>query len=62
MKRHKTNYPGVVYREADRLGGPGKERVYFIAYKKNGKVPVEKVGRYFVDDMTPARAARIGGE
>ena len=34
MKRHKTTYPGVFYREADRLGGPGKERVYYIVFKK----------------------------
>jgi integrase len=62
MKRKKTNYPGVFYREAERLGGPGKERVYYIVFKKNGKVHEEKVGRQFVDDMTPARAARIRGE
>ena len=59
MKRKKTNYPGVFYREADRLGGSGKERVYYIVFKKNGKTHEEKVGRQFVDDMTPARAARI---
>jgi len=62
MKRHKTTYPGVYYREADRLGGPGKERVYYIVFKKNGEVHEEKVGRQFVDDMTPARAANIRGE
>ncbi len=62
MKRHKTSYPGVFYREVDRLGGPGKERVYYIVFKKNGKVHEEKVGRQFTDDMTPARAARIRGE
>ena len=62
MKRHKTTYPGVYYREAERLGGPGKERVYYIVFKKNGKVLEEKVGRQFVNDMTPARAAKIRGE
>jgi len=62
MKRHKTNYPGVFYREAERLGGPGLERIYYIVFKKNGKVHEEKVGRQFVDDMTPARAARIRAE
>lgn len=62
MKRHKTNYPGVFYREADRLGGPGKERVYYIVFKKDGKVYEEKAGRQFKDDMTPARAAIIRGE
>jgi integrase len=62
MKRHKTTYPGVFYREAERLGGPGKERVYYIVFKKDGKVLEEKVGRQYKDDMTPARAAKIRGE
>ncbi len=62
MKRHKTSYPGVFYREVERLGGPGKERVYYIVFKKQGKVVEEKVGRHYVDDMTPARAAKIRGE
>ncbi|MEJ5330613.1 MAG: site-specific integrase [Desulfobaccales bacterium] len=59
MKRHKTKYPGVFYREANRLGGPGKERVYYIVFKKDGKIYEEKVGRQFADDMTPARANQI---
>jgi integrase len=62
MKRNKTTYPGVFYREVDRLGGPGKERVYYIVFKKDGKVHEEKVGRQFADDMTPARASIIRGE
>jgi integrase len=59
MKRHKTSYPGVFYREAERTGGRGLERVYYVVFKKDGKVIEEKVGRQFVDDMTPARAAGI---
>lgn len=62
MKRHKTNYPGVFYREAKRLGGPGKERIYYIVFKKDGKVHEEKVGRQYADDMTPRRAAGIRAE
>jgi integrase len=62
MKRHKTNYPGVFYREADRIGGPGLERVYYVVFKKGGKLIEEKAGRQFKDDMTPARAAKIRGE
>jgi integrase len=60
--RIKTNYPGVYYRETQRLGHKGIERVYYIVFKKNGKVFEEKVGRQFSDDMTPARAANIRGE
>lgn len=62
MKRHKTTYPGVFYREADRIGAKGKEKVYYIVFKKGGKVIEEKAGRQFVDDMTPAKAASIRGE
>lgn len=62
MKRHKTKYPGVFFREADRVGETGVERVFYIVFKKNGKVYEEKVGRQYSDDMTPARAARIRGE
>jgi integrase len=58
-KRIKTNYPGVFYREARRIGGRGKERVYYIVFKKNGKVHEEKVGRQYADAMTPAQAAQM---
>jgi integrase len=60
--RIKTNYPGVFYREVERIGGPGTEKVFYVVFKKDGKVNEEKVGRQFVDDMTPARAARIRAE
>ena len=59
MKRLKTDYRGVYYREADRIGGKGKENVYYIVFKKDGRVHEEKVGRQYADDMTPARAATI---
>lgn len=62
MKRQKTNYPGVFYREGKRIGGTGTERIYYVVFKKEGKVHEEKVGRQYADDMTPARAARIRGE
>jgi integrase len=61
-KRIKTNYPGVFYREATRLGGKGFEKVFYIVFKKSGKVIEEKVGRKYTDDMTPARASKIRGE
>jgi integrase len=62
MKRVKTKYPGVFYREAKRLGGKGLEKVYYIVFKKNGKVIEEKAGRQFVDAMTQAKAAHIRGD
>ena len=63
IKRNKTNYPGVFYREGQRLGGRGTEKIYYIVFKdKNGKVIEEKAGRQYSDDMTPARASTIRSE
>jgi len=58
-RRFKTEYPGVFYREAVRIGGSGLERVYYIVFKKDGKFHEEKAGRQYADNMTPARAARM---
>ena len=62
MRRIKTNYPGVFYREARRIGVKGTEKVYYVVFKKEGKTHEEKVGRQYFDDMTPARAAGIRAE
>ncbi len=62
MKRHTTKYPGVFYREAKRIGGSGKERVFYVVFKRDGKVLEEKVGRQYADNMTPAKAALIRAE
>ncbi len=62
IKRILTNYPGVYYREARRIGGKGEEKIYYITFKKDGKKIEEKVGRQYADDMTPARASRIRAE
>ena len=35
--RVKTRYPGVYYREAQRIGSPGTEKVFYIVFKKDGK-------------------------
>ncbi|UCH00679.1 MAG: site-specific integrase [Deltaproteobacteria bacterium] len=66
VKRVKTNYPGnypgIYYREGKRIGGNGIEKIYYIVFKKDGKTYEEKVGRQYMDAMTPARAARIRAE
>lgn len=62
MKRIKTNYPGVFYREAQRIGGKGTEKIYYVVFKKDGNPHEEKVGRQYTDDMSPARAAGIRAE
>ena len=62
MKRYATKYPGVFYRNAKRIGGKGSEKVYYIVFKKDGKVIEEKVGRRYVDRMTESKANTIRGE
>jgi len=55
-------YQGVFYRETSRIGKSGMEKVYYVVFKKNGKLIEEKVGRQYADDMTPAKASRIRGQ
>jgi len=62
MKRHKTEYKGVYFREAERIGGKGIEKVFYIVFKKNGKVFEEKVGRQYADNVTAAKAGRVRAE
>jgi len=59
MRRIKTEYPGVFYRYAVRIGGKGTERIYYIVFKRDGRVLEEKAGRQYADNMTAAKAARI---
>lgn len=56
QKRHKTAYPGVYYILTSR---PRKERIYYIQYRKAGRLIEEKAGRQYRDDMTPAAAATL---
>lgn len=59
FKRFKTNYPGVFYIEGKSIASNKPEKIYYIRYRRNGKMVEEKAGRQFSDDMTPARAAGI---
>ena len=61
-ERYKTTYPGVFYRKSKRIGGSGEERVYYVLFKKDGKLIEEKVGRQYANDMTPAKANGIRAE
>ena len=58
QQRFKTKYPGVYFIEGTSTDGR-PERIYYIVYRKHGKLIEEKAGRQFKNDMTPARAARI---
>ena len=59
LERHATAYPGVYYIISSTKVGGRAERIYYIMYRRNGKLHEEKAGRQFQDDMTPARAAQI---
>jgi integrase len=56
--RVKTRYPGVYYIEGTSSNGRS-EKLYYIHYRKNGKLIEEKAGRQFKDDMTAAKAANL---
>jgi PAS domain S-box-containing protein len=59
QKRYKTKYPGVYYINGRGLEKGTKEKVYYILFRKNGKLIEEKTGRQFQDKMTSSRASRI---
>ena len=59
QKRHKTKYTGVYYINSRGFKKGTKEKVYYIVFRKNGKLVEEKAGRQFQDKMTPSRASRI---
>jgi integrase len=51
-------YAGVYYVEIARSGGPGKEKAYYIRYRRQGRLVEEKVGQER-QGMTASRAAGI---
>ena len=59
QKRYKTKYPGVYYLKGTSIGSNKPERIYYLMYRKNGKLIEEKAGRQYQDDMTSARAATV---
>ena len=59
-KMFKTDYPGVFFTLSKRAGkGKKQEKVYYIVYRRNGKLVNEKAGKQFQNDMTPARASEL---
>jgi len=62
MKRYKTKHPGVFYREVERIGKSGMEKMFYVMFKKDGKLREEKAGRQYADRMTEGKAARIKGQ
>ncbi len=62
VDRINTSYRGVYYISGDVPAIGKKERIYYIRYRKNGRLFEELVGRRFQDAMTPVKAARIRSE
>jgi integrase len=56
--RVKTAYPGVYFIVGKASNGR-PEKIYYIMYRRDGKLIEEKVGRQFQNDMTPARASAV---
>ena len=61
-KRMKTKYAGVQYINSTVPSTNKPEKIYYIRYRKGGKLVEERVGRQFQDDMSPARASGIRAE
>jgi integrase len=56
MKRIKTKYPGVTYIIGQSVATGKAEKIFYIRYRRDGKLIEEKAGRQYQDDMTAARA------
>jgi integrase len=61
LQRHKTDYPGIHFVMGKAVSTGKPEKIYYIRYRKDGKLIEEKAGRQFQDDMTPARASNLRG-
>ncbi len=61
-KRIRTSFIGVYYISGTSRERGRPERIYYIRYRKNGKLIEEKAGRQFIDRMTPVKAAKIRAE
>ncbi|MCP4720808.1 MAG: hypothetical protein GY860_15250, partial [Desulfobacteraceae bacterium] len=58
-KRIRTVYPGVYYVLSAFVRNGKQERIYYIRYRKNGRLFEEKAGGQFQNKMTPEKAAKI---
>jgi integrase len=62
MKRFKTDYVGVYYIMGTAISTGRLEKIFYITYRRDGKLIEEKAGRQFQDAMTAAKASRIRAE
>lgn len=56
-----VGYAGVFYVEVPRPAGNGIEKIYYIRYRREGRLIEEKAGGQYRDNMTAAKAASIRG-
>ena len=61
QRQNVIGYAGIYFVEVPRPAGGGMEKIYYIRYRKHGKLIEEKVGGQYRDNMTPAKAASIRG-
>jgi integrase len=59
LKRNKTGYPGVFFIEGKHPATGKPEKIFYIRYRRDGKMIEEKAGRQIIDDMTAAKAASL---
>ena len=62
FKEKQDKLCGSVFSEGTSPATGKPEKIFYIRYRKAGKMIEEKAGRQFQDDMTPARAAIIRAE
>lgn len=61
MRHRVAGHAGVFFVEVPRVTGSGMEKVYYIRYRRSGKLIEEKVGGQYRDNMTPVKAAVVRG-
>lgn len=61
-QRHKTKYPGVIYRIPNGGYAGQAEKVFYAIYKQDGKVIEAKIGGQVQHGMTAAKASKIRAE
>jgi integrase len=62
MERFRTDYVGVYYIVGTSIATGKPEKIFYITYRRGGKLVEEKAGRQFSDAMTPAKASRTRAE
>lgn len=59
LKRNRTSYPGVYFIFGKAIATNKPERIFYITYRRDGRLIEEKAGRQFRDNMSSAKASRI---